>query len=258
MMKTIDIIVSVALALAAARANCAEDEKTVLGELQRQYPETHFSSVSKTPVAGIYEVVMGSNVVYVGSDTRYFLFGRLVDVHKMLDLTAPKLTAAAPREANDLGVSFADLPLKDAIKTVRGNGARLLAVFSDPVCPYCKLLEPELAKLDNVTIHTFLVPFQGNAKPLAIWCARNPAEAWSSYMLSGDESRLAPDVACENPLQRNLALAGRLHVRGTPTLIAHDGRIRVGTASVAELDAWLLADSGRLGVHGEMNLESRR
>ena len=74
-------------------------------------------------------------------------------------------TAAAP-------IRFEQLPLSDAVKTVHGAGQRRLAVFSDPNCPYCKQLEAELASLDNITIYTFLLPFLGETKPIAIWCAR--------------------------------------------------------------------------------------
>jgi hypothetical protein len=56
-------------------------------------------------------------------------------------------------------IDFNGLPLEHAIKTVRGDGARQLAVFSDPDCPYCLVLEREtLSKIDNVTIYTFLYP----------------------------------------------------------------------------------------------------
>ena len=57
-------------------------------------------------------------------------------------------------------VDFAQLPLGDAIKIVRGKGERVLVVFSDPDCPYCKRLEPELDKLNNVTLYTFPYPLE--------------------------------------------------------------------------------------------------
>src|SRR5438093_13714696 len=114
-------------------------------------------------MAGVYEAVMGSNLAYVGSDGRHFLFGHLFDMRTQTDLTAPK-HATDERISSDAlealpKIRFAALPLNDAIKTVRGNGLRLVAVFSDPNCPYCKVLDGELAKLDNVTLYTFLLPW---------------------------------------------------------------------------------------------------
>jgi thiol:disulfide interchange protein DsbC len=101
---------------------------------------------------------MGRNLAYVGSDARYFLFGHLYDMREQRDLTADRLEAARR-------IDFASLPLADAITTVRGDGSRVLAVFSDPDCPYCRKLEQELAKLDNVTVHTFLYPLERNSIP---------------------------------------------------------------------------------------------
>ena len=258
MMKTIDCLLALALVGIAVQAHAADDEKAVLADLQQRYPGTHFSRVSTTPVAGLYEVVMGNSVVYVGRDTRYFLFGRLVDVQTMQDLTAPKLNGLQQDGSGDAHIAFSDLPLHDAIKTVRGNGTRVLAVFSDPLCPHCKALEHELAKLDDITIYTFLVPFLGTEKPLAIWCARDAATVWPAYMLRGDESQLATSPACDNPLQRNRALAEKLRLHGTPALIADDGRVRMGAADAGVLKAWMVVDDPRAGSKKTQALTSTR
>ncbi|MFX6895484.1 DsbC family protein, partial [Acinetobacter baumannii] len=92
---------------------------------------------------GIYEVVMGRNVAYTDKDGRYFIFGNLFDMKTQTDLTT------TPTSSNKVEVGFPNADrLKDAIKTVKGNGKRKLVVFSDPDCPYCQQLERNLQSID--------------------------------------------------------------------------------------------------------------
>ena len=221
--------------LVADASLAADTPSTALAKRLRElYPNTQFSTVSESPVAGIFEGVMGRNIAYTDERGRYFLFGHLFDMPAQRDLTAEHKDELAR-------IDFSQLPLKDAIKTVRGAGTRVVAVFSDPDCPYCRKLEPELAKVDDVTIYTFLMPLaelhpDARNKAIAIWCGPDRVKAWSALML---RSQNPSSANCDHPVDRNVALGERYQITGTPTLVSADGRVMPGAASAAQIEAWL-------------------
>ena len=240
-MKIFRLLVPIALAavlFTIATAATAEDvaraDTDLLTHFRALYPNTEFTSVQTTPLEGVYEVVMGQNVAYSDIKGKFFLFGHLFEMETQRDLTAGVI-------ANLTKVRFDTLPLAAAIKRVKGNGTRMLAVFSDPDCPYCKSLEPELAKLEDVTIYTFLLPLEqlhhgAHEKAVAVWCAPAKEAAWDAVM-RGETVGLA--VHCQNPIDSNIQLAAALHINGTPTMIAADGRVKPGLASADVINGWL-------------------
>lgn len=184
-------------------------------------------SVSPTPVAGIYELVLsGSQIVYVDANANYFFAGELIDLHAKKSLTEERM-----QEAN--AVDFSKLPLDSAIKEVRGKGTLKVAVFSDPDCTYCKELEKVFTEIDNVTVYTFLMPIESlhpNAKKKAIqiWCSKNPTQTWINWMRKG----IAPTGVgtCKNPVQATMVLGDSLGFTGTPTLVLPNGMTQAGFA----------------------------
>lgn len=206
----------------------------VKGALQTKYPNTHFTDVVESELPGIYEVGMGQNVAYTDQAGRYFLVGNLYDMQAQVDLTAA-------RKEKRAHVDFRLLPAINAIKTVRGDGSRVMAVFSDPECPYCRSLEHELRKLDNVTIYTFIYPIESlhpeaRPKAVSVWCNANRERAWNDLMLSSKDPKPSN---CLNPIGDNILLASKLGLHATPTMVSADGRILPGARRADEIDAWL-------------------
>ena len=226
----------VLLAHAGAHAASAESD-TLLATLKQKYPETTFTSVVPAPVRGLYEVVIGRRIVYTDASGRYFMYGSLVDMKNNQDLTAARV-------ADISRVDVSKLPLHDALMRINGKGRRTMYLFSDPDCPYCGRLEPELDKLDDVTIYVFPFPLESlhsdaARKAQAIWCEANEKkrlELWHRVVLKAQDVVTAE---CPNPLKRNLALGEALGVLGTPTLIAPDGRMLQGAAPAARIEEWL-------------------
>ena len=242
---TLTLLACLALA-GPARAAVADPVTRIEAALKAAYPATSFRDIRPTPLPGIYEVTMGRNLAYVGSDARHFLFGHLYDMREQRDLTADRMEAARR-------INFASLPLADAITSMRGDGSRVLAVFSDPDCPYCRKLEQELAKLDNVTVHTFLYPLaelhpQARSRAIAVWCAPDRAATWRDLMMNGKTP--PPAAECAHPIDRNIALARNLGVEGTPALFDVRGRHLAGAAPVQRIEAFLAAEERKPASEG--------
>lgn len=82
-------------------------------------------------------------------------------------------------------IDVSTLPLQNSFAVTHGNGQRTLYVFLDPESYYAKKLAKELEKLNNVTIHYFLILFSSVEKSNAVWCAPDRAAAWSRLVRTG-------------------------------------------------------------------------
>jgi len=191
------------------------------------------ASVRKMPF-GMFEVVIDSEIVYVDEAVNYLLTGHVYDTRTQEDLTAR-------RSEEVLRVDFASLPMQLAFKIVRGDGSRPVAIFEDPNCPYCKRLENEIRSLNNTTIYIFLYPILSDdsvAKSTQIWCAKDPAAAWSRLMADGQLPEKAAQ-SCKTPIDDVLALGHKLSVTGTPTLVFADGRRAPGVIPLDRVEQML-------------------
>jgi thiol:disulfide interchange protein DsbC len=239
MLKTVLHLVACAAALTVAQIAYADP--SMLATLKGKYPATNFKSVTATPIDGVFEVVMGTNVAYVDRSGRYFMMNaRLFDMQTQTDMTEAKI-----EEANR--IDLASLPLKDAVKDVRGSGKRTLVLFSDPNCGYCKDIEQKAIRhLKDVTIYTFLYPIlspDSRTKTDAVWCAKDQTKAWAGLMLEG---KVPTSLPCDTPTERVLALGQKLRINGTPTLISADGRKMPGAGDLASVNAFIDGSSERV------------
>jgi thiol:disulfide interchange protein DsbC len=233
-------IAALVLAVAAATLGCtAQADQTtdkLKAALQTRLGDATIKSVEKSPIAGLYEVNLGSQIIYSDATGDYLILGDLIDAKNHKNLTEARLS-----ETNR--INFASLPFANAVKVVKGNGSRQIAVFSDPNCPYCKQLENTLKSVDNVTVYTFLYPVlspDSEVKSKSIWCSTDRAKAWESWM----QNRTAPTAAgtCDTAaIDKNLKLGHEMNVTGTPTVFLADGRRLPGAVPADELNKQISA-----------------
>lgn len=211
---------------------CSAGDADIQKTIEERFPGAKVKTVTVAPMGSIFEVVMDDNqIIYTDSKADYIIVGEMIDTK-----TRKSLTKEKQDELNK--VSFSDLPLDNAVKVVKGDGSRQLAVFTDVDCPYCKKLEQELAKIDNVTIYSFLYPLPMHAdaprKSKLVWCSKDRAKAFTELMHKGKVPDAKTD--CDNPIEANLALGEKLGIQGTPAMILADGKRIPGYLPAAELE----------------------
>lgn len=190
-------------------------------------------SVNKSQIDGMYEVVMGRKVFYVTQDGKYLFFGNVIEAATKKNLTSERTEQLSKIEWNQL-------PLNLAIKEVIGNGKRQLAVFSDPDCPYCKMLEKQIVpQLKDTTMYIFLfpLPMHPNAKSdsAKIWCSKDRLATWQQWMKTGVMN--SQDTTCDTSDLDKVYKLGTdvVQVDATPTLVLSNGQVLPGAMPADQL-----------------------
>ena len=198
--------------------------------LQGRYP---IEEISKTPLANMYEVRIGTDLIYVDARGEYaFVEGQMMDLKKNINLTQARVDEV-------LRIDFKkDLPFDLAIKQVNGNGKRVLAIFEDPNCGYCKKFRRDLVNVKDITVYTFPYPIlaaDSDVKSRKAMCAKDKVVAWNELMIAGKVPE--NDGSCETPIGKIQEVGRKLKITGTPTMFFANGKRIPGGISVEQLEA---------------------
>ena len=224
------------LALVLLACNVASADEASVRKLVEAKLGMPVQGVVKTPYGGLYEIYVDKNLHYTDENVSFIIYGVLIDAKTDRNVTEARMRKLTALNMKDMP------PLNMAIKRVKGNGKRQLMVFSDPMCPFCKKLEVELDKINNVTIYLFPYPLEarfpgstGIAK--SIWCSADKAKAWEDWMLKA--LRPSGRTDCANPVDQMDAFATKLNVDTTPTLVFADGGVLRQMVGAKDIDRFL-------------------
>jgi thiol:disulfide interchange protein DsbC len=213
-------VLAAALALVSGGAYAqGTDDAQLRKALQARFPQMTVDAITRTPFSGLFEVILGGEVVYTDAKAEYLMGGTLYDLRgaqprNITQETQQKIASKALTTTHD-----------NAIKMVRGNGKRVLYTFEDPNCGYCRQLYKELGKMTDVTIYTYLLPVlspDSADKSRAIWCSKDRAKAWDQMMVKGTVGE--QPKPCDTPLEKNALVAKRLNITGTPAVYLANGQ----------------------------------
>jgi thiol:disulfide interchange protein DsbC len=230
-MKTLAALFAFLFATAAL-ANEAQIRKALEPKLRGAKIE----GVQPAPVAGLWEVRFrapdgSQRLIYTDPAGAYVIQGSIYDVRTDRDLTEERM-----RKLN--AIKFEALPLDLAVKIQRGNGKRVLAMFSDPYCPACRQFERALADVDDITVYVFMYPVirpENADHSKAVWCSPDRGKAWLELAAGPRPKVPEAGARCANPVDKVLEAGRKLGVNSTPTLFLANGERLSGGLSADDL-----------------------
>lgn len=232
MMKHLFISLATAACCLFATDTIAQEAQIRKAIEDRLGADLKVDSILRSPMPGIFEVRIGTDVFYADDKAKFLIMGQIQDLTTGKNYTQERLDMLAVDEV------FSDKQLVNALKLVKGNGKREIALFEDVNCGYCKKLRTELEKLTDVTIYTYLVPIlsqDSETKMRAVWCAKDRNKAYDDWMLRGVNPPAADD-RCAVPVEANSNLARNLRVNGTPALFFTNGKRVPGYIDAAQIE----------------------
>jgi thiol:disulfide interchange protein DsbC len=226
----------IAIGVLSAQFAIAQDAAAIRRNIAERMPNMpKIDEISKTPIPGLYEIRMGTEVLYSDEQGNHLIEGQILDTRSKVNITEARISKLT-------AIDFASLPLKDAIVWKTGNGKRKLAVFADPNCGYCKRFERTLQDVKDVTVYTFVVPILGGDSPdksKAIWCAKDNTAAWRGWMLDNKAPARVMGACDASAIERNMALVRKHHLNGTPAVIFEDGTRVPGAIPLEQVEKQL-------------------
>jgi thiol:disulfide interchange protein DsbC len=202
-----------------------ETPKDITQLLKSRLGGVAVSEPVETPADGIYQTQFGSRFAYLTGNGRYAFIGDMIDLE-----TQVNLTEMSRRDiAKNMISNFAEGDL--AVFPAGGKTQKVLNVFTDTSCPYCKKLHEEVPELQRAGIEVRYFPFPrggargpGYAELRKVWCGEDLARTMD--IAKGIYKGELPAGDCERAsiVDQGYALGNRIGVEGTPALFTQDGQ----------------------------------
>jgi thiol:disulfide interchange protein DsbC len=227
----------IGLAIATAALSAWADEAQIRKAVEPKLGGVRIDAIQASQISGLWEVrfksAEGMQILYTDATGDFIISGSIYDARTDRNLTEERIRKLS-------AIKFDSLPLEQAVKIQRGNGRRVMAMFSDPHCPACQQFEKTLQDVEDLTLYVFMFPVirpELADHSRAIWCAPDRAKAWLDLALRRRQP--VANATCSNPVDKTLELGRSLNVRATPTLFVANGERYSGALPAAQLKSIL-------------------
>lgn len=203
--------------------------------ITKQFDGLNPENISKSPVSGMYQILMPPRIFYASADGRYIFNGDLIDMVDQVNVSQGVRNSSVASSVKDVGedsmIVFGNSSLKHTV-----------TVFTDIDCGYCRKLHDEIKKYNEAGIRVRYMAYPragiGSSafkKAEAVWCSKDKAQA----MTNSKNGLSVQAEKCKNPVAKHYALGESIGIRGTPAIILENGRIIPGYVPAKGLTAEL-------------------
>jgi thiol:disulfide interchange protein DsbC len=197
--------------------------------LSKRLPQFEVTYIDTTPIDGVYQVIIGGQVIYMTGDARYMIDGNLVDLATKKNYSEDAMSVIRLSEIEKLGEKEMVVYTPETIR-------HTITVVTDIDCPYCRRLHSEMDQYmaGGVKVRYIFMPLKGEGDyrtTVSVWCAKDQNEALD--MAKAGAELEAKD--CDNPIDEHLKVARNLGVRGTPAIILQNGSMLPGYVPASKL-----------------------
>jgi len=230
-------IFAAAVLMLGAGSLFASPEADIKAALLKVVPDVKIDSIQPSPIKGLYEVMIGTQLMYVTGDGRYYVDGRIVDLKTREDLTEPRLAGVRKKLVDEVGES------EMVIFEPSAKAKHTVTVFTDIDCGYCRKLHSQIAEYgkEGIRVRYMFFPRAGKGSPsykeaISVWCAGD-SDQRRTALTAAKAGKHIEEKTCENPVDEHMAIGAELGLRGTPAIVTENGDLIPGYVEPKRLSA---------------------
>ncbi len=231
----LSLLLGVLVSGTAWAGNNNKELEKVRSSLSLLMPELRVDAISPSPVPGLYEVMLGPQVIYVTGDGRYLIQGSIIDLELRKNITEPRLESAKARTIEQIGVD-------NMVVFGHKHPKHIVTVFTDIDSGYSRKMHSEMAKYSEhgIQVRYLFFPRSGIGstsyhKAVSVWCADNRKQA----MNMAKRGKTLEQRQCRNPVQKHMMLGKLMGVVTTPSIVTSDGELLPGYVTAEKLSDML-------------------
>ncbi len=192
--------------------------------------------IRKTPIAGLYEATLGSNIIYITADGKHFILGEIYRSKGTENLTESRRNKMRMQAINAIDES------EMVVFAPKGKTKYTVNVFTDVDCGYCAKFHKEVPLLNSagVKVRYLAFPRAGIGsdtykKMISVWCADDRQKA----ITDAKNRRKVKSKTCNHPIDKLYHLGQDIGVTGTPALVLPNGKLLPGYIPYYQLIPYL-------------------